>query len=168
MKNALKISLKPGERMFLNGAVIRVDRKVTVELMNDVQFLLEAHVLQAEHASTPLRQLYFMLQVMLMNPSGAPEAQKLFRQSLPMLLASFANERILAGLKQVDRLVAEGHVFEALKLIRGLYPLEEECLRGDAASSASAEAEPRAEIVNLSAAGAQRLTAARLVQGGLA
>ncbi|HEV7253114.1 MAG TPA: flagellar biosynthesis repressor FlbT [Mesorhizobium sp.] len=160
MKNALKISLKPGERIFLNGAVIRVDRKVTLELMNDVQFLLEAHVLQAEHASTPLRQLYFILQVMLMNPSGAAEAQKMFRQSLPLLLASFANERILAGLKQVDRLAAEGHVFEALKLIRSLYPLEEACLREEAATSAARDAEPQAEpqvnIARLSAAVARR------------
>jgi flagellar biosynthesis repressor protein FlbT len=168
MKNALKISLKPGERLFLNGAVIRVDRKVTVELMNDVQFLLEAHVLQAEHASTPLRQLYFMLQVMLMNPSGAPEAHRLFRQSLPLLLASFVNERILAGLKQVDRLVAESHVFEALKLIRSLYPLEEECLRGEASPPAAPDAGPRATVPRVFAAGAWGRAAAHSVQGDAA
>ena len=71
MKNTLKISLKPNEKIYLNGAVIRVDRKVTLELLNDVQFLLESHVLQIDEASTPLRQLYFILQVMLMNPTGA-------------------------------------------------------------------------------------------------
>ena len=57
MKNTLKISLKPNEKIYLNGAVIRVDRKVTLELLNDVQFLLESHVLQIDEASTPLRQL---------------------------------------------------------------------------------------------------------------
>jgi len=71
MTNTLKISLKPNEKIYINGAVIRVDRKVTVELMNDVQFLLENHVIQADDASTPLKQLYFILQVMLMNPAGA-------------------------------------------------------------------------------------------------
>jgi hypothetical protein len=71
MTSALKISLKPNEKIYINGAVVRVDRKVTVELMNDVQFLLESHVIQAEDASTPLKQLYFILQVMLMNPPGA-------------------------------------------------------------------------------------------------
>ena len=70
MTNTLKISLKPNEKIYINGAVIRVDRKVTVELMNDVQFLLESHVIQADDASTPLKQLYFILQVMLMNPAG--------------------------------------------------------------------------------------------------
>ena len=128
MSKALKISLKPGEKIFLNGAVIRADRKVTIELMNDVQFLLEAHVLQAAEASTPLRQLYFILQVMLMDPSGAAEARKMFRHSLPLLLASFANARIRGGLQAIDRLVAENRLFEALKQLRGLYPLEAECL----------------------------------------
>ena len=46
MKSTLRISLKSGERIFINGAVLRVDRKVAVEFLNDVTFLLENHVLQ--------------------------------------------------------------------------------------------------------------------------
>lgn len=158
MKNTLKISLKPGERIFLNGAVIRVDRKVTIELMNDVHFLLEAHVLQAEDASTPLRQLYFVLQVMLMDPGAAADALKLFRQSLPMLLDAFSDERICAGLKNIDRLVGEGHVFDALKQIRGLYPLEARALadeaeeRGDPLPILAAANAPRAPLAQPGAA----------------
>ena len=94
MRNTLRLSLKPGEKIYINGAVLRVDRKVTLELLNDVQFLLESHVLQAEDASTPLRQLYFILQVMLMNPQGAQDARDMFRRSLPLMLASFHDEQI--------------------------------------------------------------------------
>ncbi|MCG7504690.1 flagellar biosynthesis repressor FlbT [Mesorhizobium retamae] len=130
-KSTLKLSLKPGERIYLNGAVIRVDRKVTLELLNDVQFLLEGHVLQAEDASTPLRQLYFVAQIMLINPQGAEEAREMFRHSLPLLLASFQNERIRSTLKEVDRMVSEGHVYEALKAIRSLYPLEKRAFETD-------------------------------------
>lgn len=146
MKNTLKISLKPGEKIFLNGAVIRVDRKVTIELLNDVQFLLENHVLQADNASTPLRQLYFILQIMLMNPEGAADARAMFRKSLPLLIASFSNEAIRAGLKHVDRLVAENHVYEALKQIRGLYRLEEESLRPKAPAAPDGMAEAAALV----------------------
>jgi flagellar biosynthesis repressor protein FlbT len=128
MKNTLKISLKPNEKIYLNGAVIRVDRKVTLELLNDVQFLLESHVLQIDEASTPLRQLYFILQVMLMNPTGAADAYELFRKSLPLMLASFDDPEITSTLKHVDQMVGEGHVFEALKAIRSLYALEREAL----------------------------------------
>ena len=130
MKNTLKISLKANEKIYINGAVIRVDRKTTVELLNETQFLLESHVLQPEQASTPLRQLYFILQIMLMNPGNAEQGREMFRQSLPLLLDSFRNEHILSSLKHVDRLVGEGHVYDALKTIRGLYGLEDEILSG--------------------------------------
>lgn len=124
MKSTLKISLKANEKIYLNGAVIRADRKVTIDLLNDVQFLLESHVLQASEASTPLRQLYFMVQIMLMDPKGTTEAREMFRKSLPLMLATFEDPQICAALKQVDALVSEGEVYEALKTIRSLYPLE--------------------------------------------
>jgi flagellar protein FlbT len=128
MKSTLKISLKANEKIYLNGAVIRPDRKVTLELLNDVHFLLESHVLQATDASTPLRQLYFMVQVMIMDPSGAVQAREMFRRSLPLLLASFEDPQICASLKRVDALVSEGSVFEALMTIRSLYGLEARAL----------------------------------------
>jgi flagellar biosynthesis regulator FlbT len=37
MKGTLKLSLKANEKIYINGAVVRPDRKVTIELMNDVQ-----------------------------------------------------------------------------------------------------------------------------------
>ncbi|MBN9549909.1 MAG: flagellar biosynthesis repressor FlbT, partial [Alphaproteobacteria bacterium] len=128
MSNTLKISLKPNEKIYINGAVIRVDRKITIELMNDVQFLLESHVIQADQASTPLRQLYFIVQIMLINPAGAAEARDMFRRSLPMLIASFDNQDICKGLKQIDRMVGEDEIYEGLKVIRALYPLERTAL----------------------------------------
>jgi flagellar protein FlbT len=66
---------------------------------------------------------------MLMNPQGAPDAREMFRKSLPLMLASFTDERILASLKQVDRMVGEGDVYGALKAIRALYPVEQAALQ---------------------------------------
>ena len=124
MKNTLKITLKANEKIYINGAVIKADRKVSLELLNDVQFLLEGHVMQPEAANTPLKQLYFIIQVILMNPQGAPEAREMLRRSMPLLLASFSDEQVLAALKNIDRAVAEGHVFEALKALRALFARE--------------------------------------------
>lgn len=135
MKHTLKISLKPNEKIYINGAVLRVDRKVSIELMNDVQFLLETHVLQADEASTPLRQLYFIVQIMLMNPDSADQALGMFRKSLTLLLVNFADERIKSALKNIDRQVSESQVYEALKAIRALYPIEQAILGGDPAAA---------------------------------
>ncbi len=128
MKKTMQISLKPGERIFINGAVLRVDRKVTIELLNDVTFLLESHVLQASAATTPLRQLYFIAQTMLMEPSSAETAKMVFERTHALLLAAFENERILEGLKAIGDLVEGGKVFEALKTIRSLYSVEDNIL----------------------------------------
>lgn len=133
MNSTLKITLKAGEKIYVNGAVMRADRKVTIEFLNDVQFLLQNHVLQPEDASTPLRQLYFIVQVMLMNPQGAAETREMFRKSLALLLANFENDQVLASLKHVDQLVSEGQVYDALKAIRALYRIEEEILGASAA-----------------------------------
>ena len=109
MKSTLRISLKSGERIFINGAVLRVDRKVALEFLNDVTFLLENHVLQPEQATTPLRQLYFIAQMMLINPEGKDQSLAMFRKSVIMLLSCFKNEEVLAELKRVDALQQRLH-----------------------------------------------------------
>jgi len=139
MKSTLRISLKSGERIFVNGAVLRVDRKVAIEFLNDVTFLLENHVLQPEQATTPLRQLYFIAQMALINPEGAEQSIAMFRKSIIMLLSCFKNEEVLAELKRVDALVTQDRVFEALKAIRGLYSLEDRILNNHEMTPATIE-----------------------------
>ncbi|AKI02136.1 flagellar biosynthesis regulator FlbT [Hoeflea sp. IMCC20628] len=132
MKSSLRISLKAGERIFINGAVLRVDRKVALEFLNDVTFLLENHVLQPEQATTPLRQLYFIVQMMLINPEGAEQSMVMFRKSVVMLLTCFTNDEVQIELKHIDGMVTQGRAFEALKAIRALYPVEEQILNSSA------------------------------------
>ena len=139
MKSTLRISLKSGERIFVNGAVLRVDRKVAVEFLDDVTFLLENHVLQPEDATTPLKQLYFIAQMILINPEGAEQSTAMFRKSIVMLLNCFKNEEVLAELKRVDGLVTNGRAFEALKAIRGLYPIEDRILNTQEITPATVE-----------------------------
>jgi flagellar protein FlbT len=122
--SSLHISLRSGEKIYVNGAVLRFDRKVTLELMNDATFLLESHVIQATNATTPLRQLYFVVQTMLVAPAEAGEARALFAEMLPRLCRSFANEQVLAGLAAVRAHVEAGRAFDALKVIRTLFPVE--------------------------------------------
>jgi flagellar protein FlbT len=124
----MQLSLKPRERVFINGAVIRVDRKVTLELLNDVSFLLESHVLQAENATTPLRQLYFIAQTMLMDPANAETTSEVFNNTHSLLMAAFENHEILEGLKSAGDFIAAGRIFDALKTLRGLYRVEDDIL----------------------------------------
>lgn len=122
----LRISLRPGERIFVNGAVLKVDRKTTLEFLNDVTFLLESHVMQAEDATTPLRQLYFIVQMMIMDPNDSDAARKLFQSSRSLMMKTYRNRDILDGLAEASELVERNRCFEALKRVRSLIPLEDD------------------------------------------
>jgi flagellar protein FlbT len=124
----MQVSLRAGSKIYINGAVIRVDRKVTLELLNDVVFLLESHVLQADQTTTPLRQLYFVLQTILMDPGNAATSLYLYNAVFETTLRSFTNEVVVAGLKTVAELVAEERIFDALRTIRGLFETEDKIL----------------------------------------
>ncbi len=124
----MRISLRAGEKFYINGAVLRVDRKVSIELLNDATFLLEAHVMNVGDVTTPLRQLYFIVQIMLMNPADTPAAAETFDKALESSRRIFLDPRILAGLKTAEQLVAENRKFDALKAIRTLLPIEAEVL----------------------------------------
>ena len=129
MNKSMRLGLKSGERLYVNGAVLRVDRKVNIELLNDVKFLLEAHVLQPEETTTPLRQLYFTIQMMLVDADNAKSTELMFRVLIATLQKTFENETILAGLKKVERQVAKDRLFDALKTLRVLF-VEEELIVG--------------------------------------
>lgn len=118
----MQLSLRSGEKLYLNGAVIRVDRKVSIELMNDVTFLLEAHVLTPADTTTPLRQLYFTIQVLLMDPASNAQCQ--YESMLKTLLDTFETPEIRVGLMNVRDLMNAKRRFEALKTIRRMFPLE--------------------------------------------
>jgi flagellar protein FlbT len=134
----IRLTLRAGERIYINGAVLRSDRKVSLELMNDAVFLLEAHVLQADETTTPLRQLYFILQAILMDPGNASPVLALFNEVHASTLASFSNDTVVAGLKVVRQQVDAGRTFEALRAIRGLFAIEDAILAPAARQPAAA------------------------------
>jgi flagellar protein FlbT len=126
----MKVSLRAGERIFINGAVLRVDRKVSIEFLNDVTFLLENHVMQPEAATTPLRQLYFVVQTMAMDPSSLAMSRELFEKSHRLFMAAFSNPEIIDGLSAVAKAVDDNRYYEALKTLRGLFSVEDMILGG--------------------------------------
>jgi flagellar biosynthesis repressor protein FlbT len=121
----MNITLRAGERIYINGAVLRVDRKATLELMNDATFLLEAHVMQAADATTPLRQIYFVVQVMLMDPNSARTTAQLAHSLIGKARAAVDSAKIKYGLDSVAELIGRGRYFEAMKSLRAMYPLEQ-------------------------------------------
>jgi len=121
MKAKMRFSLKAGERIFINGAVLTVSHKVTLCLLNEARFLLESYVLQMSEATTPMRQLYFIVQSFLINPQEAEKSMDTFRQFHETLIMLNTDENVKATLRSIGDLVAAGRTFEALKVLRTLF-----------------------------------------------
>ena len=134
----MHINLRSGEKLYLNGAVLRADRKVSLELMNDAAFLLEAHVMSPDKATTPLRQLYFVVQMMLMNPQDAVQARRLFATSLEAMTAAYDDAGVQDALAACARQVANDRLFDALKGLRCAFALDDALLGQPPAVSRSA------------------------------
>jgi flagellar biosynthesis repressor protein FlbT len=133
----MNITLRAGERFFINGAVIRIDRKATIELLNDVTFLLENHVMQAEKATTLTRQIYFAVQIMLMDPTATATAATLADSLIGTALGAYRTPELVAGLRGVAQSLAKARNFDALKALRSLFPLEDAELKSDAEATAA-------------------------------
>lgn len=121
MSRSINLSLRGHERIFINGAVLRVDRKVTIELLNDATFLLEAHVLQAEQAVTPIRQLYFIAQAMLIDPSNTDQVRQTYDKVDGAILAMAPGPAIVSGLAAARNFLDAGRPFEVLRILRGIF-----------------------------------------------
>ncbi|MDP2357366.1 MAG: flagellar biosynthesis repressor FlbT [Beijerinckiaceae bacterium] len=125
----MNLRLRAGEKIYLNGAVVRFDRKVSIEILNDVSFLLEGHVLQASDATTPLRQLYFVVQSALIGPANSTSISALIRDMLKRTVESFSNREVLYGLFEVSALLDRSRFFDCLRIIRSLYEIEADVFR---------------------------------------
>ena len=78
----LKLSLKPGEKFVLNGAVVQNgDRRGVLVLQNKASVLREKDIIQAEDATTPARRIYFPVMMMYLDESGAARCYEEFAPS---------------------------------------------------------------------------------------
>ncbi|HRO50002.1 MAG TPA: flagellar biosynthesis repressor FlbT [Hyphomicrobium sp.] len=128
MSVATRVTLRPGERIFINGAVLAWDGRGSFDILNDVPYLLEHEILHAQQTVTPLRQLYYILQTMVLEPDGVETTREIYHQTMDALREAFTNAEILAGLAAIRWQVEEGAVFTALKILRALVPVEDQIL----------------------------------------
>ena len=118
MTNTFRISLRPNEKIYVNGAVLRFDRRTSVEFLNDVNFLLEAHVMQLADAVSPTQQLYYIIQIMLMTPGDNMLNRSVYQRHIELLRAKRPENITEEVLCEIERLVEAGMLYEAMKFIR--------------------------------------------------
>ncbi len=88
--------------------------------------------MQEQDTTTPLRQLYYIVQSVLMSPVSAEEARRLAVNHLTAVMLAYSNQEMLAHLKAVDGLLREDRCFEVLRQLRQLFELEDAIIGGAA------------------------------------
>ena len=134
----LKLSLKPGERFVLNGAVVQNgDRRAVLVLQNKASVLREKDIMQAEEASTPARRIYFPVMMMYLDEASAERHYDEFVRRLTEFMGVIANPTVLADCVNISKHCMEREYYKALMLCRKLIEYEDERL-GNVPSGVSA------------------------------
>jgi flagellar protein FlbT len=134
----LKLSLKPGEKFVLNGAVVQNgDRRGVLILQNKASVLREKDILQEEDATTPGRRIYFPVMMMYLDEAGAERYYDEFVRRLTEFMGVVRNPDILADCVSISKNCMSREYYKALMLCRKLIEYEDERL-GNVASSVSA------------------------------
>jgi flagellar protein FlbT len=131
----LKLSLKPGEKFVLNGAVVQNgDRRGVLILQNKASVLREKDIMQAEDANSPARRIYFPVMMMYLDEAGAARFFDEFAHRLNDFMSVIGNAAVLADCVSVSRHVMAREYYKALMLCRKLIEYEDERL-GNVATS---------------------------------
>jgi flagellar protein FlbT len=125
----LKLSLKPGERFVLNGAVVQNgDRRGVLVLQNKASVLREKDIMQSEDVTTPARRIYFPVMMMYLDEPGAGRYYDEFVRRLTEFMGVIANPSILADCVAISKHCMDREYYKALMGCRKLMEYEDERL----------------------------------------
>jgi flagellar protein FlbT len=122
----LKLSLKPGEKFVLNGAVVQNgDRRGVLVLQNKASVLREKDIMQEAEVTTPGRRIYFPIMMMYLDENSAPKLYDEFARRLSEFMGATRNPEALADCVAASRHVMAREYYKALMSARKLVDYEE-------------------------------------------
>ena len=125
---ALKISLKPDEKMIISGAVVTNGKaKSDLFIENRVTILREKDIMREAEADTPCRRIYFVIQLMYIDEKNVVDYHKTYWELVRDVLA--AAPSTLNLIDPISRHILNEKYYEALKLTRKLMNYEEEVVK---------------------------------------
>ena len=130
----LKLSLKPGEKFVLNGAVVQNgDRRGVLVLQNKASVLREKDILQPEDVNTPARRIYFQIMLMYIDPSETEKYYDEFVLRLSEFMDAVRNPEILSECVAISSCCLQREYYKALLSCRKLIAYEDMRLRNEPA-----------------------------------
>jgi flagellar protein FlbT len=124
---ALKLTLKPHERLIINGTVIaNSEAKSEFIIENNVPILREKDIMSLQQADSPCKRIYFVIQLMYIDGKNMPEHHKIFWELVKDVAEAAPSRKPL--LHEISDNILNNKYYQALKLTRKLIDYEQEVI----------------------------------------
>jgi flagellar protein FlbT len=126
---ALKITLKPKERIILAGAVVANanSRSCVLVVENDVTVLRQKDIMSERDAQSPCKRIYFTIQLMYIDKANLTTYHENYWKLAQDLLKAAPSMTVF--IDQISEQILNGRHYQALKLAGKLIEKEQEVIR---------------------------------------
>ncbi len=125
---ALKIVLKPREKIIIGGAVITNGKgKATFIIENSVPILREQDIMTEQEASTPCRRIYFVVQLMYIDSTNLADHHNTYWSLVREVIEAASGT--LPYIDRISDLILGNRYYQALKQAKKLIDYEEEAVK---------------------------------------
>ncbi len=124
---ALKIALKPKEKLIIGGAVITngpVRSSFVIE--NSVPILREKNIMSLQEADSPCKRIYFTIQLMYIDEANLADHHRTYWNLVKDVAAAAPSKKLL--LQQISEDILSSKYYQAMKLTRKLIAYEQEAI----------------------------------------
>lgn len=124
----LMLTLKPGERVILAGAVIKNGPTVShLQIENQVTLLRQKDILTEKEATTPCKKIYLVVQLMYIGDGLTSELAQVYWDLVRDVLAAAPSTNDL--ISQISAYILDSSFYPALKVAKKLISYEEELIK---------------------------------------
>ncbi len=125
---ALKIVLKPHERMIIGGAVVAASAGTRCELIieNNIPVLRQKDIMTEDDADSSARRIYFVIQLMYIDEKNLIIHHNTYWKLVQDFIKAAPNT--LGMIDQISEHILSSRYYQALKLAKKLINYEEEAL----------------------------------------
>jgi len=126
---ALKLTLKPNEHMIIGGTVVANGGKTVCNLVveNKTPILRQKDIMNEKDADSPCRRIYFVIQLMYIDPENHLLHQDSYWKLVRELLR--AAPSLTDFVDRINQNILDGKYYLALKLANKLIDYEREVIR---------------------------------------
>jgi flagellar protein FlbT len=126
---ALKITLKPHERIIIGEAVIvnGDDGRANLLIENNVPILKGKDIMRESEADSPCKRIYFVIQLMYVNEKNILQHHSTYWQIVKEVIN--AAPSTLPMIDQISKQILGRRYYQALKLAKKLIEYEQEAIK---------------------------------------